>query len=102
MNTNEMENVTATEVTEEAVNNQDTLVIVKKPNIVDKFKGLKTWQKVLIGVGVVGGLAVGGTAVVKAVAKKPEVVKEVAEKVAEAVTESPEVVVDTVAEVVTE
>lgn len=100
MNTNEMENVTVTEET--ANNTQDVVEVVKKPNIIDKFNGLKTWQKVLIGGAAATGLFFGGKAVIKAVVKKPEVVKEVAEKVADAVTESPEVVVDTVAEVVTE
>jgi tRNA A22 N-methylase len=56
----------------------------KEIKVMAKFKGLKTWQKALIGVGVVAGVGLGGKAIYDLVSKNREAATQIADVVQEA------------------
>lgn len=60
----------------------------KEVKVIAKFKGLKTWQKALIGVGVLAGVGLGGKAIYNLVSKNREAVTDVVEAVADAAEEA--------------
>jgi tRNA A22 N-methylase len=56
----------------------------KEIKVMAKFKGLKTWQKALIGVGVVAGVGLGGKVIYDLVSKNREAATQIADVVQEA------------------
>lgn len=82
-----MENENIKEFTQET---ETTEVVVKKTNLIEKWNGLKIWQKALVIVLLTGSLAGGVAVIYKLIKDKPEVVAEAID----AVSENSDAVVD--------